>query len=97
MGKGLQRVAAICGGLTVTAKGETVHYDANGKARSATANGGSLERVVRATWEYSRYRATLKRNGRTFAIVTPDGKNALNPFDEFVLLKALNGGSNTKL
>lgn len=49
---------------------------------------------LRATWEYSRYRATLKRNGRTFAIVTPDGRNALNPFDEFVLLKTLNGGSN---
>jgi hypothetical protein len=65
--------------------------------KSETPMPGSLERVVRATWEYSRYRATLKRNGRTFAIVTPDGRNALNPFDEFVLLKALNGGSNDKL
>ena len=42
-------------------------------------------------WEYSHYRATLKRKGKTFAIVTPDGKNSLNPFDAFVLLKALNG------
>ena len=67
------------------------------RARTERAKPRSVQRVVRATWEYSRYRATLKRNGRTFAIVTPDGRNALNPFDEFVLLKALNGGSNNKV
>lgn len=54
----------------------------------------SQQRVIRATWEYSHYRASLRRNGKPFAIVTPDGKNALNPFDAFVLLQALNGGSN---
>jgi len=27
MGDGLKRVAKLCGGLTVTSKGETVHYD----------------------------------------------------------------------
>ena len=68
---------------------------AKGAASRTKRSAGSQQRVVRATWEYSRYRATLKRNGRTFAIVTPDGRNALNPFDEFVLLKALNGGSNS--
>lgn len=41
-------------------------------------------------WEYSRYRATLKRDGVTFAIVTPDGRNALKPADVRTLLDALN-------
>lgn len=67
------------------------------RARTERAKPRSVQRVVRATWEYSHYRASLRRNGKPFAIVTPDGKNALNPFDTFVLLKALNGGSNDKL
>ena len=65
------------------------------RARTERAKPRSVQRVVRATWEYSHYRASLRRNGKPFAIVTPDGKNALNPFDAFVLLKALNGGSNS--
>lgn len=42
-------------------------------------------------WTYSTYRATLKRDGETFAIVTPDGRNALKPAAIKVLLQALNG------
>lgn len=64
------------------------------RARTERAKPRSVQRVVRAIWEYSHYRASLRRNGKPFAIVTPDGKNALNPFDAFLLLKALNGGSN---
>lgn len=41
-------------------------------------------------WTYSRYRATLKKDGKTFAIVTPDGRNALALADEERLLSALN-------
>lgn len=37
MGDGLKRVAAQCGGLTVTAKGATVHYDAQGQVRAVSA------------------------------------------------------------
>jgi hypothetical protein len=33
MGDGLKRVAKLCGGLTVTANGKTVRYDANGKRK----------------------------------------------------------------
>jgi len=41
-------------------------------------------------WSYSRYRATLKRDGKFFAIVTPDGKNALSKDDAATLLNILN-------
>jgi hypothetical protein len=43
------------------------------------------------TWTYSSYRALLRRNGKAFAIVTPDGTNALSNTDAKVLLSALNG------
>ena len=36
MGSGLQRVAKLCGGITVTARGKTVHYDANSKRIAMT-------------------------------------------------------------
>ena len=42
-------------------------------------------------WTYSKYRASLRRNGHPFAIVTPDGKNALNENDIEIILAALNG------
>lgn len=72
---------------------------AKNKKKAPAENGGSRsqQRVVRATWEYSHYRAILRRNGKPFAIVTPDGKNALIPLDAFLLLKALNGGSNAEV
>lgn len=41
-------------------------------------------------WTYSRHRATLKRDGIIFAIVSPNGKEALDPEDEAILLTALN-------
>ncbi len=44
----------------------------------------------KARWEYSRYRATLKRDGKFFALVTPDGNNALTEEDKETLLEALN-------
>ena len=40
-------------------------------------------------WMYSSYRAQLKLNGETFAIVTPDGKNALPSEKVKVLLDEL--------
>ena len=42
-------------------------------------------------WEYSAYRATLKKDGEFFALMTPDGKNALSPEKAKELLDALNG------
>lgn len=47
----------------------------------------------KTVWTYSRMRATLKKNGRAFAIVTPDGSNALSLEDEKTLLDLLNRGA----
>lgn len=41
-------------------------------------------------WSYSPYRAMLRKNGKAFAIVTPDGKNALPPKKAKELLEQLN-------
>lgn len=41
-------------------------------------------------WGYSRYRATLLKGGKPFAIVTPDGSKAITPEDADTLLDALN-------
>ncbi len=41
-------------------------------------------------WEYSQYRASLRRNGVTFALMTRDGKNPLDPEEQTILLAALN-------
>lgn len=41
-------------------------------------------------WTYSFYRASLKRHGKPFAIVSPDGRNALSFDDAKILLDALN-------
>lgn len=41
-------------------------------------------------WTYNPYRASLSRNGKTFALVTPDGRNALSEADRAILLDALN-------
>ncbi len=43
-----------------------------------------------AHWSYSPYRATLYFDGKLFAIVTPDGKNALTPETADALLQVLN-------
>ena len=40
-------------------------------------------------WSYSQYRATLKRDGKFFALVTPNGSDALSPTDERILMDAL--------
>lgn len=42
MGDGLKRVAAQCGGLTVTDKSGTVHYDAQGQVRKPRTIADSL-------------------------------------------------------
>lgn len=42
-------------------------------------------------WTYNAYRATLLRDGLRFAMVTPDGANALSPEAASELLVALNG------
>lgn len=41
-------------------------------------------------WTYNSYRAMLYRNNVRFAIVTPDGSNALSKEDTALLLKTLN-------
>lgn len=42
-------------------------------------------------WSYNRYRATLYREGKFFAFVTPDTKDALSIDDANALLADLNG------
>jgi len=46
--------------------------------------------VKKDVWTYSEYRATLRKNGKAFAIVTPDGKNALPIEASLELLALLN-------
>ena len=41
-------------------------------------------------WEYSEYRATLRLNGKFFALITPDGHNAISKDDTAKLLTYLN-------
>lgn len=43
------------------------------------------------TWTYSPQRALLRKDGKAFAIVTPDGHNALPPEKAKELLDVLNG------
>jgi hypothetical protein len=43
-------------------------------------------------WTYSAYRATLKKDGKFFAFVTPDGRDCLGPVQIKELLNALNAG-----
>lgn len=51
---------------------------------------------VEDCWTYTSYNATLKKNGHFFAIVTPDGSNALLPQDAVELVETLQLGSNKK-
>ena len=43
-------------------------------------------------WTYSPYRAMLRKNGETFAIVTPDGRDSLSRSAAKELLSLLNKG-----
>ena len=45
---------------------------------------------VTKPWTYSPYRAMLRKDGEHFAIVTPDGRNALTPEDAKLLVDRLN-------
>lgn len=54
-----------------------------------------MPRVVKP-WEYSSYRATLRRNGKFFALVTPDGASSLTHRDELALMAALRSESVLK-
>lgn len=55
-----------------------------------------IEQIIRQQmqakpkWTYSQYRAALKKNGVIWAIVTPDGSNALPAHKAYELLCALN-------
>lgn len=51
---------------------------------------GIAESARQERWTYSFYRATLKRDGQSFAIVTPDGRNALSKRKADELLRILN-------
>lgn len=53
-----------------------------------SSQGTSLHKAI---WTYSPYRATLYRDGERFAMVTPDGSNALPSGAIVELLAALNG------
>lgn len=62
----------------------------NHTAAPVPALASALCSAAGGPWTYSRYRATLKKNGKTFAIVSPDGRNALSDADTETLLRALN-------
>lgn len=47
--------------------------------------------TTKKAWTYSPQRALLRKDGKAFAIVTPDGQNALAPDKVDELLYALNG------
>ncbi len=51
---------------------------------------GLDETTCSDVWEYSQYRASLRRNGVTFALMTRDGKHSLNLGEQAILLAALN-------
>lgn len=58
---------------------------------------GCCKRAVEMTdstrnpvWEYSRFSAYIRRNGKPFAIVTPDGVSALGDKDAKFIVDALN-------
>jgi hypothetical protein len=51
---------------------------------------GLDETTCSDVWEYSEYRATLRLNGKFFALITPDGRNAISKADASQLLNALN-------
>ena len=56
-----------------------------GKSGCASVNGSAA-----LGWSYSHYRASLYLDGERFAIVTPDGRNALSKRNAALLLEALN-------
>jgi hypothetical protein len=58
---------------------------------------GCCKRAVEMTeskrnpvWEYSPFSASIRKNGKLFAIATPDGVNHLNKDDAKLLIDALN-------
>jgi hypothetical protein len=46
-------------------------------------------------WSYNSYRASLMFEGKRFALVTPDGMDALSPSDATRLVSLLNSGERT--
>lgn len=49
-----------------------------------------FDSISELEWDYGFYRATLKRGGKFFALVTPDGKSALKDGDALDLINRLN-------
>ena len=47
------------------------------------------EEPKQSGWSYSTYRAALRKDGELFAIVTPNGSDALSPEDAKTLVDAL--------
>ncbi len=47
---------------------------------------------MKRVWSYSFYRAALRCNEETFALVTPDGTNALDSESAKRLIQTLNAG-----
>jgi len=62
------------------------------EGRKTIAAGAKVNKTKSERWTYSAYRANLKLDGKTFAIVTPNGKDALSDEDARTMLDALNGG-----
>lgn len=50
----------------------------------------SSKKKAKPATEYSTYRATLRLNGKFFAVVSPDVRNSLSEEDAKKLLSALN-------
>ena len=63
--------------------------DSNDKCKRPTALADATGSADMRT--YSKYRASLRRNGHPFASVTPDETNSLNDNVIEILLTALNG------
>lgn len=66
------------------------HYDPNWVCREDNRTRPSAPAPAAERWTYSKYRASLYLDGERFAIVTPDGKNALPDAHVKVLLDKLN-------
>lgn len=88
--------AILARARAVEEEGVTMH--ATEITEVVIANAATVQQALEAlthdpesdAWTYSRYRATLRKDGRFIAIVTPDGRNALSEDAEAELLHALN-------
>lgn len=70
----------------------TPNTPAHGREANQGTSGTATAGQALPVWSYSGYRALLRRNGVNFAIVTPDGRNAVDLEDSQRLVDLLNAG-----